>query len=232
MKPRDLAYKISTIFIILTALFISITAQADQGRIGGTVTDANGGVVAGAAVTVTNESTGEARTVTASSDGAFLVVALKPTKYTISVGAPNFETTVKKSVELPVGQQLSLDLILQAKGVAVQVDVVSGEDTIINTSSASMSANVNEREVEGLPVNGRQLSQLYLQAPGGVNSGSGTFSDIRFSGRAKGPSRPPGPPWAEPGPGSAAPRPPFAQSGRAGFPSRFFPPSSGKLRFD
>ncbi|HEY0323187.1 MAG TPA: TonB-dependent receptor [Pyrinomonadaceae bacterium] len=38
--------------------------------------------------------------------------------------------------------------------------------------------------VEGLPINGRQLSQLYLQAPGSVNSGSGTFSDIRFSGRA------------------------------------------------
>src|SRR5205085_7924030 len=34
------------------------------------------------------------------------------------------------------------------------------------------------------PLNGRQLSQLYLQAPGSVNSGSGTFGDIRFSGRA------------------------------------------------
>jgi hypothetical protein len=47
-----------------------------------------------------------------------------------------------------------------------------------------MGANVNQREVQGLPVNGRQLSQLYLQAPGSVNSGSGTFGDIRFSGRA------------------------------------------------
>jgi hypothetical protein len=44
--------------------------------------------------------------------------------------------------------------------------------------------NVNPREVEALPLNGRQLSQLYLQAPGSVNSGSGTFGDIRFSGRA------------------------------------------------
>src|SRR6185437_9544639 len=44
--------------------------------------------------------------------------------------------------------------------------------------------NVNPREVQGLPLNGRQLSQLYLQAPGSVNSGSGTYGDIRFSGRA------------------------------------------------
>src|SRR5204862_8364558 len=57
-------------------------------------------------------------------------------------------------------------------------------DAAIDTSSAAMGVNVNPREVEGLPLNGRQLSQLYLQAPGSVNSGSGTFGDIRFSGRA------------------------------------------------
>ena len=184
MKPKDFASKISIFLITISALFISIIAQTDQGRIAGTVTDANGGVVPGATVTVTNEITGEARTVTANDDGSFLVVALKPTKYTVSATGGNFEATTIKSVELLVGQQLNLDVILQAKGVSVQVDVVSGEDSISNTSSASLSANVNAREVEGLPINGRQLSQLYLQAPGGVNSGTGTFSDIRFSGRA------------------------------------------------
>ncbi|HEX2641108.1 MAG TPA: hypothetical protein VHL50_11070, partial [Pyrinomonadaceae bacterium] len=57
-------------------------------------------------------------------------------------------------------------------------------ETAINTSSAVIGATVNQREVRDLPLNGRQLSQLYLQAPGSLNSGSGTFSDIRFSGRA------------------------------------------------
>ena len=51
-------------------------------------------------------------------------------------------------------------------------------------SSARIGTNVIEREVKDLPLNGRQLSQLYLQAPGSVNSGTGTFGDIRFSGRA------------------------------------------------
>ncbi|CAN5557362.1 hypothetical protein BH10ACI2_BH10ACI2_12910 [soil metagenome] len=183
MKPKDFLYKISLILAIMTASIIGVFAQSD-GRIAGTIADANGGVVPGATVTITNEATGEARTVTVKDDGSFLVVALKPSKYTIAASGGNFETTTKKAVELLVGQQLNLDLILQTKGVAAQVDVVSGEDNIINTSSASLSANVNEREVEGLPINGRQLSQLYLQAPGGVNSGTGTFSDIRFSGRA------------------------------------------------
>src|SRR6185503_15696550 len=54
----------------------------------------------------------------------------------------------------------------------------------LDYSSARIGTNVIEREVKDLPLNGRQLSQLYLQAPGSVNSGTGTFGDIRFSGRA------------------------------------------------
>jgi hypothetical protein len=148
------------------------------------VTDANHAVIPGATVTITNEATGEVRTVVTKDDGTFLVVALKPTKYTISAIATNFQATPKTSVDVPVGQAVNIELTLHPIGVTVNVDVVSGEDTIVNTSSASMSANVSPREVEGLPINGRQLSQLYLQAPGGVNSGTGTFADIRFSGRA------------------------------------------------
>ncbi len=174
---------------LLTLIFAWILvpptfAQSDQGRIAGRITDANGAVVPGATVTLTNEQTGEARTITVKDDGSFIVVALKPSRYSVSVTAANFEPSTTKNIELLVGQPLELELKLQAQGVAAQVDIVTGEDTIVNTASASMSANVNQREVEGLPVNGRQLSQLYLQAPGGVNSGTGTFSDIRFSGRA------------------------------------------------
>ena len=183
MKLNTFSKAIS-IFLFLTSVLVINTAAQSDARVSGTVADANGAVIAGASVTVTNEQTGEARTVTAKDDGTFTVLALKPTKYTIKAAADSFETTTKSGVDLLVGQALGLDLTLSAKGVSVQVDVVSGQDNIVNTASASMSANVNPREVEGLPVNGRQLSQLYLQAPGGVNSGTGTFADIRFSGRA------------------------------------------------
>src|SRR5436853_99661 len=56
--------------------------------------------------------------------------------------------------------------------------------TAIDLSSARIGANVSEREVAALPVNGRQMSQLLLQAPGSQNAGTGTWQDIRFSGRA------------------------------------------------
>jgi len=158
-------------------------AQANA-SLGGTVTDANGGAVPGATVKCTNEATGEVRTTTTSTDGTYLIPALAAAKYTVVVTGANFEPLTRKSIEVLIGQRLALDLVLQAQGLTAEVNVTTGDESLVNTSSASMSANVNEREVEGLPINGRQLSQLYLQAPGGVNSGSGTYSDIRFSGRA------------------------------------------------
>ena len=54
----------------------------------------------------------------------------------------------------------------------------------VDLSSARIGVNVSEREVQDLPVNGRQMSQLMLQAPGSQNAGTGTWNDVRFSGRA------------------------------------------------
>jgi len=149
----------------------------------GTVTDANGAIVPGATVLVKNERTGEERTTVTNESGYYIIASLKPSTYTVTASANNLTVRVA-SVRLLVGQELNLALTLQPTGVEAKVDVIATGDTGIETGSASMSVNVNPREVEALPLNGRQLSQLYLQAPGSVNSGSGTFGDIRFSGRA------------------------------------------------
>ena len=82
-----------------------------------------------------------------------------------------------------VGQELALDFEFRPAGVQETVTVV-GTAPILDVSSARIGANVSEREVQGLPVNGRQMSQLLLQAPGSQNAGDGTWQDIRFSGRA------------------------------------------------
>ena len=168
-------------FAVLTHL--SASAQTDRGRIAGTVTDANGAVVPGATVSVKNEGTGEERSTVSNESGYYMIASLQPARYTVKAAAQNL-TVQATNVQVLVGQELNLDLTLQATGVEAKVDVTATGNTAIDTGSASMSVNVNPREVEALPLNGRQLSQLYLQAPGSVNSGSGTFGDIRFSGRA------------------------------------------------
>jgi hypothetical protein len=168
---------------MFAAISLTAYAQQDQGRIGGVVADANAAIVPGASILVKNERTGEERTATSSDSGSYIVSALRPSLYTVTANAQNLSVRVT-NVQLLVGQELKLNLTLQATGVEEKVDIVAAADTGIDTGSAAMGVNVNPREVEALPLNGRQLSQLYLQAPGSVNSGSGTFGDIRFSGRA------------------------------------------------
>jgi hypothetical protein len=178
--------RISLLLIVIAAVWVyqpSLRAQTDQGRITGTVVDAQGGVVPGAIVVAKNERTGEERTATTNESGYYIISPLKPSTYSVTATAQNL-TVRLTAVRVLVGQELNLDLTLQATGVEAKVDVVATGDTAIDTGSAAMGVNVNPREVEALPLNGRQLSQLYLQAPGSVNSGSGTFGDIRFSGRA------------------------------------------------
>lgn len=179
--PRRIRY---VLFVALFALIqLPALAQQDQGRIGGIVTDANGAIVQGASVVVKNERTGEERTATSIESGSYIVSGLRPSLYLVTASAQSLTVRVT-NVQVLAGQELNLDLKLQTTGVEEKVDIVAAADTGIDTGSAAMGVNVNPREVQALPLNGRQLSQLYLQAPGSVNSGSGTFGDIRFSGRA------------------------------------------------
>jgi hypothetical protein len=172
------------IAIALVGLPSVALAQIDQARIRGVVRDQNNAIIPGASITVKNERTGETRTTTSREDGSFAIANLKPSLYTIQVTAANFAKAEYTSVEIVVGQEFDLSAELKPAGSTESVTIVGSEEAALDTSSARMGANVNETEVKGLPLNGRQLSQLYLQAPGALNSGSGTFGDIRFSGRA------------------------------------------------
>src|SRR5689334_4010995 len=183
--PRRLQPLLVVVLTIATVFLIGLPVQAqqDQGRIAGVVKDANAAMVPGASILVKNDRTGEERTATSTESGSYIVSSLRPSTYTITASGQNLNVRAT-GVQLLAGQELNPDLTLQATGVEAKVDIVAAADTGIETGTAAMGVNVNTREVEALPLNGRQLSQLYLQAPGSVNSGSGTFGDIRFSGRA------------------------------------------------
>src|SRR4051812_26499441 len=160
-----------------------LLAQVDQGRIAGTVRDQSNAFAAATPVTVKNERTGEARAAVTNEKGYFLVSGLKPSTYTIRVERAGFSTVEYTAMPLAVGQELTLDFELKPAGVQEAVTVI-GAAPVIDLSSAKIGVNLGEREVNNLPVNGRQMSQLMLQAPGSQNAGTGTWQDIRFSGRA------------------------------------------------
>jgi type 1 fimbria pilin len=171
-----------TIALCLVVLPATAMAQGDA-RFSGTVLDQTGAFVPGATVTVRNQKTGEERTVTATAQGLYVVTNLKPSVYTIRATFGDFQPLEYTDLTVAAGQEFSLDLELHPAGVTETVTVQAQANTV-DLSSARIGANVSEREVLELPVNGRQMSQLLLQAPGSQNAGTGTWQDIRFSGRA------------------------------------------------
>ncbi|MGE0407182.1 MAG: carboxypeptidase regulatory-like domain-containing protein, partial [Candidatus Korobacteraceae bacterium] len=173
------------ILMLLAGMLLCLpaAAQMDSGRVTGVVQDESGGAIPGANVTIRNERTGEERTTRSSGDGQFLFTALKPSTYLLRAESELFQTG-QVSLQLAVGQQLQHAFSLRVAGDTREVNVTDTIAVTVDTTSARVGANVSQREVNELPINGRQLSQLYLQAPGSQNSGSGTFGDIRFSGRS------------------------------------------------
>jgi hypothetical protein len=176
-------FRVMVAAVLLAAWPSAASAQTDAGRISGSVRDQSGAFVAGATVTIKNERTGETRTAITNDQGYFLIAPLRPSEYTIKSQKSGFGELEFTSMPVAVGQELALDFELKPAGVEEAVTVV-GVAPILDISSARIGANVSQREVQGLPVNGRQMSQLMLQAPGSQNAGTGTWQDIRFSGRA------------------------------------------------
>jgi len=135
-------------------------------------------------VTVTETKTGAKREAHPDEKGYYIITNLAPSSYTVTATAENFAPAEVRDYMLSAGQERALNLSLHPGSVASEVSVVAGELTEVETSSAAIGANVNAREVGQLPLNGRQLSQLYLLTPGAQTAGGGSFDNIRFSGRA------------------------------------------------
>ena len=171
-------------FLIWAFLACLAYAQSDAGRIVGAITDSSGAVIPAAAVTVKNENTGQSRKITANEAGQFVAAQLQPAVYSVKVESTGMSPAEFSNIRLQVGQERTLHVTLQPSTVTTEVMVNGGDLAVVDFSSARVGANVSSREVAELPMNGRQVSQLYLMAPGAVNNGSGTFDNIRFSGRA------------------------------------------------
>ena len=173
------------VIVLLAVVPSAVYGQVDQGRIGGVIKDPTGAVIPGVTVVVKNDRTAEEHSALTGDMGEFLVTALRPSTYSLKASLPGFTPAELTGIQLVVGQKANIDITLRPASINTDVDVVaSAGDVAVDTTSAAIGVNVVPREVQALPLNGRQVSQLYLQAPGSTNAGSGTFGSIRFAGRA------------------------------------------------
>ena len=153
------------VFVVLACLGLS--AQQITGSIRGTVTDPLGAVVQGATVTVQQSETGLSRTVITDRNGGYVVLELPVGHYQLQVAAKGFQEYVQNGISVSVNESASVSPHL-AIGSEVNVVQVTSDAGFIAPTVTSMGKVVGERELEDLPLNGRNFSQLGLLQPGVV----------------------------------------------------------------
>jgi hypothetical protein len=147
------------------AVSASCIAQLQAGRIVGQVFDPQHAAVAGATISVTNSATNVSETVTADGSGNYVVTPLDPGTYSVSASARGFQTQVQNGIELTVGQAAEVDMNLRIGAANTKVEVTT-EGPVLETQSGSLNVTVDNTQVESLPLNGRQFTQLAALSPG------------------------------------------------------------------
>jgi hypothetical protein len=174
---------VEKVFLLLAAVCLTALtalAQANNGRLIGTVSSPDG-LVPNATVTITDNQTGRVRTLTTSSEGAFALPQLEVGTYTVQVTAPGFKTYTANEVKIDVGREYALNVTLAVGNVQESVQVTAGAD-VVNATNAELSNTVSTRQIVELPLNGRNpLALVGLQPGAAPNRGNG--SEIINGGR-------------------------------------------------
>src|SRR5262249_10558870 len=99
-------------------------------------------------------------------EGLFVVSNLQPGQYEVRIEAKGFKIVVYNSVALAVGQNARVDATLQPGEIVVILDEFGPELPLINTETAVVDRVIDQREIDALPLNGRNFLELALLAPG------------------------------------------------------------------
>lgn len=140
--------------------------QLGTSTLRGVVTDPNGAVVPGARVLVTQTATGTTRETLTNTEGAYALSSLQPGEYEVTVEATGFAKITHTSVALLVGQSLTLDFALEVGAVKVESIELVGVVPLVDTASSKVDRVIEEREIQNLPLNGRNFLELALLTPG------------------------------------------------------------------
>ncbi|MFQ5776410.1 MAG: carboxypeptidase regulatory-like domain-containing protein [Terriglobia bacterium] len=159
------------ISLLLVAGSLPGQAQTITATLEGQVVDASGAVVPGATITAINTGTGLSRSARSSEVGEYRIPALPVGEYTVSAELAGFRREVKK-VTLRISQTARIDFTLQVGQVTQEV-VVEATSALLEPTRTTVASVIVEKQIETLPVNGRQFIDFSLLAPG-VNIGDTT----------------------------------------------------------
>ncbi len=168
------AFRLSGALFALCLLTASCLAQnGSQGTINVTVLDSTGAVVGGADLHLKDATTNDTRTAVTGDRGGYTFVNLPIGIYALTVSKSGFDTTSLESVRASAAQVTDLTVTLKI-GVTTQVVEIKGESApVIETTSSAISTTIDMKQIEDLPIVGRDLTSLSYTVPGYTGAFSG-----------------------------------------------------------
>jgi hypothetical protein len=141
----------------------------------GTIYDPNKAAIPGANVSITRLETGEVRTAITNSEGEYAITSLPASYYEIKIQSQGFATQIRRFALL-VNQELRLNIDLYLENPAYDVP---SEPLPLKKDSASLGTVIENRQVTGLPLDGRNFYELSLLVPGAVPPAPGSAGSVR-----------------------------------------------------
>ena len=152
------------LFIAALTLFSLPLFSQTLGEITGQITDASGGIVPGATITVTNTATNAVRTAISTDAGDYAFPSLAPGVYTMRIEKVGFKTSTSRDVQVQVQQTVRLDFSMAVGQVSESIEV-SAQATQLQAENATLGTVIENKRIVELPLNGRNYLQLVRFRP-------------------------------------------------------------------
>ena len=161
------------IFLIMLGIAIDVsmprTAEGQAGNaaaaLNGTVRDPTGAVVPDATITLLNTKTGFKKVTASNSTGNYSLVDISPGSYTVTIVKEGFSTAKESEFVLSVNQTATINFDLTVGTASSRVEVKAGS-VQLETSTAELGSVIGQSEINALPLNGRNFTELLLLGPG------------------------------------------------------------------
>jgi len=166
------------VFLFISAGVTVAQQSVTSATLSGQIEDARGAVISGANITATNLETNQRLATTSDNEGRYRFPYLRTGDYELTAGAQGF-STITKRLTLSIGQSLDVPVRLEVTGLSEQVTVGEPDMPIVETVRTQITETIRPREINELPLNGRNYLDLALLVP--AVSPTNTGSNQRFA---------------------------------------------------
>lgn len=171
------------LYLSLAILVAGITAfaQAGRGRLSGLVTDASGGDIPDAAVTLLNTATGIVQSTVTTGAGLYSFLSLAPGSYTLTVKKSGFETAVQTTVLVEVDRTTAVNVTLRP-GTVLQSVTVKASAPLTDTTNSTIGQLISAQTIQRVPLVDRDVYKL-VQLSAGITPVNGAVNNVEFNAR-------------------------------------------------